>query len=135
LIDPPIDTVAAALPTANGNPYTLARGWMWAVSSPDPDRQLASVKLAEFLSEGNYLGQWTALAGYLPTRSSALASWPASPLRALISQLVLSAEIVPGTEFTTVLSPALQEATIQVLKQQLDPDSAAKEAANSVTAP
>ena len=135
LVDPPIDTVAATVPTPDGIPYTLASGWMWALSTPHADRREAAVRLADYLSQSEFLGAWLAAAGYLPPRANALSSWPPSPLRSLVGQVVLSAQIIPSTELTTVIGPALQEATVEVLKQQMDPATAAKMAANRVAAP
>lgn len=135
LADPPIDTVATTIPTPDGSPFTLADGWVWALSTPHAERRAAAARLAEFLSEGEFLGAWSAAAGYLPTRAAALPAWPPSPLQSLVGQVVLAAQIIPSTEVLTVIGPALQEATIEVLKQQMDPPAAAKLAVGRVSGP
>ncbi len=135
LVDPPIDTVTAAIPTPDGTPFTLARGWVWALSNQDENRNQATVELAEFLADPEFMGSWTEAAGHIPTRSSALNVWPASPLRALVSQMVIAGQVVPPMEVITILGPVLQEATVQVLKEQANPATAARQAAEQLAGP
>jgi ABC-type glycerol-3-phosphate transport system substrate-binding protein len=135
LADPPMDTVAAVLPTLDGTPYTLADGWVWALSNPQDENQEASLLLAEFLTQSDFLTSWTQAGGYLPTRPSTLDSWPASPLRDLIVQFTESARIIPSTDVLTTIGPALQEATIQVLKEEANPEVAAQMAQDKVQPP
>jgi multiple sugar transport system substrate-binding protein len=131
----PVDTAAAPIPTSNGRPFTLANGWIWALSNPQIERHDLAIELAEFLTTSEFLSEWTAAAGFLPPRSSALAGWSDSVLQSLVSKIVLSAEIIPSTDVLTVLSPAMQEATVEVLKEQADPITAAQSAEESVKGP
>jgi ABC-type glycerol-3-phosphate transport system substrate-binding protein len=124
----PGDSLAAPLPTQDGKPFTLVNGWVWALSNPHPDRHQLSVALAEFLTSGDFLADWTAASGYLPPRRSALAGWPDRSLRSLVGSMVESAHILPPADVLAVISPALQQATIAVLKQESDPDTAARQA-------
>jgi ABC-type glycerol-3-phosphate transport system substrate-binding protein len=135
LADPPIDTVAAVLPTLDGTPYTIADGWVWALTSPHEEHQVASLLLAEFLTDSKFLTSWSQAGGYLPTRPSSLEGWPASPLRDLIVQFTESARIIPSTDVLTTIGPTLQEATILVLKQEEDPAVAAQLAKDKVNPP
>jgi ABC-type glycerol-3-phosphate transport system substrate-binding protein len=116
------------LPTQDGEPYTLVNGWVWALSNPHPDRHELSVALAEFLTSSDFLAEWTAEAGYLPPRRSALAGWSDRSLRNLVGNIVESAHLVPPADVLAVVSPALQMATTEVLKQESDPETAAKQA-------
>ncbi len=129
------DIAAALLPTADGSPYSLASGWVWALSNPAPERQALGAQLAQFLTGSAYLAEWTAAAGYLPPRASALAAWHDPNLRTLVDQLVLSAHLYPSADVLASLGPPLQQAVVQVLKQQSDPLMAAQEAADYLNAP
>jgi ABC-type glycerol-3-phosphate transport system substrate-binding protein len=124
----PGDSLAAPLPTQDGEPYTLVNGWVWALSNPHPDRHELSVALAEFLTSSDFLAEWTAEAGYLPPRRSALAGWSDRSLRNLVGNIVESAHLLPPADVLAVVSPALQMATTEVLKQESDPETAAKQA-------
>jgi ABC-type glycerol-3-phosphate transport system substrate-binding protein len=135
LKEPPMDTAAAPLPTKDGVPFTLATGWVWALSSPDPERRMLSTELAEFLTASDFLGQWTSAAGYLPPRPESLAYWSNTPLKALVSQIAPSAQLVPSLDVLTGLGPVLQSATMDILKEQTDPISAAAAAAEKLGGP
>jgi ABC-type glycerol-3-phosphate transport system substrate-binding protein len=101
----PADTAAAPLPTPDGEPFTLATGWDWALASTNPERLALSVDLATFLTESPFLAEWNAAAGYLPPRPSALASWRSPSLQPLAAGLSESARLVPSAEVLTSLAP------------------------------
>lgn len=131
----PGDTAAAPIPVPPGDPFTLANGWVWAISSPEVERHPLSVELAEFLTQDEFLSEWTASAGYLPPRASALAGWSNPVLRDLVSSIVQNAQVLPPTDVLAVLSPILHKATIEVLKEQANPGAAAQEAGESLPNP
>jgi multiple sugar transport system substrate-binding protein len=125
----PADTAAAPLPSLGDKPFTLATGWVWALSDPLPERRPASIKLAEFLVTSEFLARWSSDAGYLPTRPSALTAWSNEGLRVLFSPIALSAQIRPSNDLLIGLGPILEDATLQIIKQQGDPVQIAQAAA------
>lgn len=131
----PADSVAVQLPTHDGAPFTLADGWVWALSNPNVERLALSVELAEFLTAGDYLAEWTALAGYLPPRSSALSGWREANLQNLAEQIARSTHVIPPADVLAAVSPALHQATVDVLKEQADPASAAESAVERLARP
>jgi ABC-type glycerol-3-phosphate transport system substrate-binding protein len=126
---------AALLPTADGAPFTLATGWMWALAGSQPDRQALGAQLAEFLSAGDFLAEWSLLIGYLPTRASSTAAWTHAELQSLAGQTARSAHPIPSTDVLSSLGGPLTQAVVQVLKQQSDPLTAAQEAADYLRNP
>ena len=135
LLDLPVDTSVASLPSLGAQPLTLATGWVWAVSEPNPERRAAAVKLAEYLVASDFLSQWNLASGYLPPRPSALAAWSNQSLRSLLSAVALSAQLRPSNDVLISLGPVLAEATLQVIKQTADPIQAAQAATEKLTAP
>ena len=125
----------AQIPTPTGQPFSMASGWAWTLTSPDPNRRQLAVALAEFLSESSFLGDWSEAAGFLPTRPSALQSWTSAELAARLEPIAASAIVHPPAETTKIFGPALSEATVKVLKRQLSPAEAAQEALNHVNLP
>jgi multiple sugar transport system substrate-binding protein len=123
------------LPTSNGSPFTLATGWAWAITNPDPQRRQVATELAVFLSDTDFLSSWTLATGYLPTRPDILDQWDNIPAPALAEQVILSAFTIPPVDILNILGPALQESTITVLKQQNTPSAAAEEAVQNVNSP
>jgi multiple sugar transport system substrate-binding protein len=127
------DLAAAPIPTVTGTPFTLATGWVLAISTPQVERQPLSLELAQFLTTSDFLSLWTASAGYLPARTGALSGWSDPHTRALLDQVANSAQVSPPADLLLAISPALQQATVEVLKEQADPAVAAQEAEDQVT--
>lgn len=129
------DAAGTQVPTPDGKPFTLATGWVWALASPNPERQKLTAELAEYLTEGEFLAAWTTAAGYLPTRSSAMTSWGTPEQRQLAGQVVSAARLVPAVDVLNSLGPPLSDAAISVLKQLKDPDTAARDAVELLSNP
>jgi ABC-type glycerol-3-phosphate transport system substrate-binding protein len=125
----------APLPTSDGQPYTMASGWVWALVTSDEREQELSVELAEFLSDTEFLADWTLAVGYLPTRPTALSTWSELPLQSVLDRIARSARLHPSLDIMTSLGALLEQATVQVLKQQSDPTSAAHSAVESLSSP
>ncbi len=124
----PGDTAAAPIITQDGTPFSLANGWVWALSNPQIERHSLSVDFAEFLTDGDFLSEWSESAGYLPPRASALESWSNVALRELVEKIVQSAQIFPPNDVMAAVGPALNQATVDILKQQATPITAANDA-------
>ncbi len=129
------DSTLAGIPTTTSIPFTTGTGWAWALSSSDPQRQKLAAELAEFLTTAQFLAEWDAAAGYLPPRPSALSSWENNPQRNLLIQVSQSAQLIPANEILSALSPALSSSTINVLKEQTDPATAAQSAVDMLLTP
>ncbi len=129
------DSLPVALPSLGDKPFTPASGWLWALSDPLPERRALSVKLAEFLTAREFLSSWDYAAGMLPTRPSVLSGWQDQTLRSVMSGVVLSAQLRPSNDLMAALGPALQSATLQVIKREDDANQAARSAAERLAVP
>jgi ABC-type glycerol-3-phosphate transport system substrate-binding protein len=125
---PADDTSAIAMPMYEGNTFTLADGWVWALTTNEPDRQLLSAQLAEFLTTSEFLASWTEAIGLIPPRPSATAAWAEGPSQTLVNQIAPNARLIPPFELINILGPILQQATVSVLKAEADPTTAAETA-------
>jgi multiple sugar transport system substrate-binding protein len=129
------DTAMSPLPTETGEAYTLANGWVWALSTPHTERQSLGAELAEYLTDSEFLGEWSQAAGAIPPQPSAMNAWADSSLQALVNRIAVSARIIPSTDLLTSLGPLLQQAVVAVLKEQSDPQVAAQSAIENVANP
>jgi ABC-type glycerol-3-phosphate transport system substrate-binding protein len=120
------------LPKLLDTGFTLSSGWVWALSTADPDRGILAVRLAEYLVEPGFLGTWSEAFGRVPARPSALASWQNAALRPSLLQQSLSARFVPENNILTSIAPALRSAVLAVLRDNLSPEDAAKQAVESL---
>ena len=122
----PADTVLAPLlPMAAGS-ATVGTGMSWALATPDENRQSLAVALAEFLVDPQFLASWSAAAGYLPTRPSALESLENQELRGVLNQVTMMSRLRPSNDLIASLGPILREGTRQVLGGLTSPEQAAQ---------
>lgn len=131
----PADTAATPIITQNGNPFTLATGWIWALSNPQSERHPLSIDLAEFLTDSEFLSPWSEMAGVLPPRESALEGWENVALRNIVSQIADSSHLIPPNDVMAVVGPALSQATVDILKRQSTPSRSAVNAIESLENP
>ncbi len=131
----PVIASAAPIPTADGTPYTLATGWVWALANPDPLHRQVGAELAEHLVDPAFLAKWTPAAGYLPVHQTTPDGWADASLRSLTERVALSARLTPSMDLLSGLGSALQGAVVQVLKQQSDANVAAEAAATQLNQP
>jgi ABC-type glycerol-3-phosphate transport system substrate-binding protein len=121
---------ASPLLTRDGSPITLVSGWGWALTNPDPNKQLAAAELARFLTEAEFAGEWTQAAHLLPVRPNALSYWADENDKMLVSQLMPTALAIPSEEILKVSGPLLKQAVIQTLTGELTAQEAAEQAAS-----
>jgi len=128
------ETVAAApVPTHNGQPFSIARGWTVAMVTDDPARQALAMLLLEWLIAPDHNAEWTQAAGYLPGTRSALRLWDISGAdRALLRSVMEAAAPPPRPEVMATIGPALQDALEAVLKGRATPEEAAAAAVKSL---
>lgn len=116
----------APLPGIQSGPYTLATGWSWALAGSNPETQPLAVELAEFLSDSQFLAEWTQAAGYLPTRPTALSSWADANVQIILTQTADSAILIPGEDLLVTVGPLFAEAMLSVLNGEQLPVEAAQ---------
>ena len=131
LSDNPADSIAAPLPGLDGTNFTLGDGWVWSLAGLTSSQQALAVELAEYLVESEFLGAWTASAGYLPLRPKALETWQGNR-RAVLNDVLLSTRLIPSEDIVLALGPLLQEAVSLVIRAQRTPEAAAQAAVEAL---
>jgi multiple sugar transport system substrate-binding protein len=122
----------APLPGLESGRYTLATGWSWALAGSNLENQPLAVELAEFLSDSQFLAEWTQAAGYLPTRPTALSFWNDVKFKLEIGQTAETANLAPSQELTTIVGPLLAEATPAVITGEQSSAEAAQSIAEQL---
>lgn len=124
------------IPTLSGDPYALASGWSWAVTTRAAERQAAAMALVNFLMNPINQGAFTQAAGWLPSQAGALAVWGDSdPYTAFGDTMLRSAVPFPEAGPRAVIGAAIQDALEAVLLNGVTPFQAAAEAAQKVNPP
>jgi ABC-type glycerol-3-phosphate transport system substrate-binding protein len=101
--------------------FTFADGWMWALTGRSPEQQQVAMELVSYLTQDEFLSQWTQDAGYLPARRFAANGQVDQPVAAVIDAL----QPIPSAETMQTLGPLMQEAVIRVLNGE-DPEEVAR---------
>ena len=114
------DGTITPLPGLGDIPFSYATGWVWALAGGNPEKQQLAAELAEYLVADDFIGEWTRLTGYLPTRPSEV---PENN-RTMAAILEL-AHPVPSNDVLTMLGPLMQEALTRVLNGE-QPDEVAQ---------
>jgi len=132
--EPDEEAIAAApLPTRDGYPFSIARGWVVAMVTDDPERQTLAVLLLDWLIAPDHNGQWTQTAGYLPGTQAALRMWDASNTdRAVLRSILEAAVPAPPPEAMETSGRVMQEALVALLRRRVAPERAAEAALESL---
>ena len=121
------ETVAAGpIPTRDGQPLSIARGWVIAMVTDDPERKSLAMLLLDWLIAPDHNGQWTQVAGYLPGTQGALRIWDVPNTDRAVLRSVLEAAVpVPQPEVMAAVGPAMQEGLDALLRRRATPQEAA----------
>jgi len=128
------ETIAAgSVPTQDGHPYSIARGWAIGMVADDPARQVLAMMLLNWLIAPNHNAEWTQADGYLPGRRSALQMWNVSSAeQAMLRGMLDAATPAPDPETMATAGRVMQEALEAVLRRRGTPEEAAAAAAESL---
>ncbi len=108
------------LPGLDEAPFSYATGWLWALAGSNSENQQLAVELAEYLVAKEFIGEWTSLTGYLPTRPSTVEEGDRT-----MTAIIDSAHPVPSNDVLAVLGPLMQEALTRVLNGEQPEEVAA----------
>lgn len=121
------ETMAAApIPTKEGQPVSIARGWALAMVAVDPARQDIAAQFVEWLTAPDQSASWTQAAGYIPGTRTALRSWKVSEEQRKVLQDILESA-VPSMDPALVeaVGVPMQQALVDVLRGNASPEEAA----------
>ncbi len=121
-----LSTGFAPIPTRDGKPVTISRGWALAVVTQHPERQVMASRLLEWLLSPLNNATWTQATRHLPTRRSAFEHLDQrDEYVPFAHQQLESAYPYPTAPGYEQISRALQQAVQDVLSGQVTPDAAA----------
>ena len=115
----------AQIPTVDGRAITLGHGWGLAITTTDPDRQLAAMEFIVWMLDPDRSSLWTQAAGRLPARRSALDAWGRGDLYYVFlrEQLEAARYLLKETDHAEA-ERAMRQAIIEVLTGTASPEEA-----------
>jgi len=126
---------AAPVPTWDGKPFTLTRGWGLVMTTTDPRRQEAALAFMTWLLDPQALAAWTQAAGYIPARRSALQAWQQVPesYLGLLDVLLQRAQPYPSHPSALTLRRALAVGLTATLLNGEPPENAVRQTQEAFT--
>jgi ABC-type glycerol-3-phosphate transport system substrate-binding protein len=126
----------AALPHISSEKpsLSLVDGWLWALTTTEPERQRRALALIEWLQEPKRFAAFSERVGMLPARRAALNAW-SEPDYAAFAAMLLDRTPLPSLDSINVaVAEALQESFARLLKGELSAEAAAGAALERVRA-
>lgn len=131
----PEDSEFSTLPVESEEAFTLADGWVWAMASMQDGKRALALELVQFLSEGNFLKAYANSLGCIAPYRGMIDARLDSAQLLVIEQVALSARVIPATDILNSLGLPVQQAVMQVIKNQAEPLPAAQTAVDALTSP
>jgi ABC-type glycerol-3-phosphate transport system substrate-binding protein len=116
----------ASIPSLGPESAAIADGWMLCLTETDAGTQPITMRLAEYLTDSEFMTEWTEAAGYLSMRPSALAGWQQDGLFTLLDPILSQAQVTPSIYVISAFGQNLATITRQVLQFQISPQDAAQ---------
>lgn len=121
----------APLPSSQPEGVVILEGWVWAITTLDPNQQMAALRFVEWLMNAENQADYTQAFGMLPSRLRALRLWSAQAQLGRYEQWLQSGVILPLEQRNNTAAAQLQLAFEAVL-DGVPPAEAAKTALNNL---
>ncbi len=103
------------IPTASGQPATVLNGWMWVVTTPDPDRQTLAVTFLDWMLDAERQGEYNEAVYLLPSQRTTLRRWVNPAYARFVEGLLDNATLPLAESQAGPTARALQNALTAVL--------------------
>lgn len=117
----------SSIPTEDGQSLTTLDGWMWVVTTQNPDRQQRALAFLAWMMRVSQQSAFTESIGMIPSQTRALRLWDDETYADFAETLVTTAIVLPEERRNNMAASALQDAVIAVLRGT-SPETAADEA-------
>jgi ABC-type glycerol-3-phosphate transport system substrate-binding protein len=115
------------IPTATGSPVTLVDGWMWVLTTDDPDRQERALRFLDWMLDAERQAQYMNVILMLPSQRTALRQMADSEYGAFVVELLTNA-ILPQADIESgAVARAMQNALALVITDQRSAGEAAQD--------
>jgi ABC-type glycerol-3-phosphate transport system substrate-binding protein len=115
------------IPTATGMPVTLVDGWMWVLTTDDPDRQARALRFLDWMLNAERQAAYTSVISMLPSQRTALRQMADADYGAFVAELLTNA-ILPQADIESgAVARAMQNALASVITDQRTASQAAQD--------
>jgi ABC-type glycerol-3-phosphate transport system substrate-binding protein len=127
------DARYADIPTRDGKPLTIGRGWALAVVTRDPSQQAMALRLIEWLLAPDNNAIWNQATASIPTRYATFKQLAAGDSYYGFLQHLMEVAVPPPAflEYDQI-SRILQQSLTEVLRGEASPEQAAAAAVDAI---
>ena len=111
------------------NGYPLVSTWNLVLLEDKAELQGEAVKFAEYLVDAAINDTLSVNAGYFPVRNNDHPAWAEDPQKDIVTDIAERAILVPNNYISGKVVPLINTAVSQVIRNQMSPEDAAKDAA------
>lgn len=105
----------APIPTNDGKPLTTVDGWMWALTTGNPEHQDAALEFLRWMMRADQQAEYTEALGVLPSLTPALRIWSNSAYTEQIAAWLPQSLIFPLGQRNNQAAVQLQAAFVAVM--------------------
>ncbi|NLX11367.1 MAG: extracellular solute-binding protein [Chloroflexi bacterium] len=105
----------APIPTQTGDPITTMDGWMWVLTTQNPDRQRQARAFLSWIMRVSQQSLFTEALGILPSQQRAFRLWEDDTYADFVQTVLGAAHILPGAQYNNSAAVALQASFAEVL--------------------
>jgi ABC-type glycerol-3-phosphate transport system substrate-binding protein len=117
------------IPMPDQDVVTSVNGWMWVITTANPERQAAAFALLQWYLADEQQSVVTKTLGILPSRKQSLDAWGSDDYTRFVSDLLSLPTVPPADMVDANLAGAMQQAFADVLSARKSAESAALDAA------
>lgn len=122
---------AISIPTMSGDAISVMDGWMWVLTTQDPERQKQALAFFSWMMRVSQQSLYSESLGIIPSQARALRLWEDQQYANFVENLIPSALLIPNAYRNNSAAIALQESVTAVLGGA-SAESAADAALNSL---
>ncbi len=127
--------LAAPLAPEDSPALTTLHGWLWVITTADPDRQTMALQFLNWIMNAERQGALSQILGQLPSQRAALRLWEDADYVRLADQLLSAPLPIPPEDISSAVASALQDALAAALRREQTPEQAAATAITAVARP
>lgn len=120
----------APLPTNRATATPVVRGWVWAITTPNVERQALAAELIAYLTNSQNLGAYSSTMLIPPATLEAFDAWQVNAYTTFL-QTQLSAAVAYPSKLSPNNLNTLTEVTTALLRQEISADAAIEQINNA----
>lgn len=120
----------ASIPTLNGEPITALDGWIWVMTTNDPNQQEHVTAFLDWMLDANRQGEYMYTLNLLPSQRSAMRRWYSEDYDNFIATIMGNTTLPYGEMATGTTARAIQSALVSVIGGERSASDAVQDVLN-----